>query len=82
MTTIRKVGRTRLPKAQLRVLKAAKKARDKKLHWWFLAYYHDMAIWRKLIERGYAKNEVVVNEIGYYIWSYSITDKGLRELNG
>ena len=42
MTTIRKVGRTRLPKAQLRVLKAAKKARDKKLHWWFLAYYHDM----------------------------------------
>ena len=76
------MGGSRLPKAQLRVLKAAKKARDKNLHWWLMSYYHDMAIWRKLIERGYAKNEVIVDEIGYYIWSYSITDKGLRELNG
>ena len=71
-------GRTKmknLPKAQRRVLHRVAKANNKGFLWWKCTCLHDMEIFRKLVRRGYAAQELRHEGLGY-IWVEYLTPKG------
>ena len=65
----------KLPNAQRRVLHRVAKANNEGFLWWKCACLHDMEIFRKLVRRGYAAQEL--DQDGrVWVWKEFLTPKG------